>query len=514
MIPTRQGVETVKQRPIAGYGLILLLLAIAFPTLTNGSLAWRAANASPATTLRPAQPSDAIIFGDGSFQLSLWEISAQITGNASYTASRQQSGGNPDAFLFMSHRLPPVTGDDLFNRVAVTYIYQAFTHRPTIDGRITSIDYEEDGIILSFPVPDAFSTTIPVLQQNGRLFRAEPFLRFVAQDGAHSWETKALTGLTARHFFAVDGSGDHPDFDQGTGIHFGFIRTNSRTPTLPPFPSDQDLVIDQGVDNWRITIHRDSSNRPPRAVDDIFVLDGNNRTLPIIEFLDVLRNDRDPDPYDRLEVVDVTSPLYGTASLSTRPLIAYSLHEARVSDNFSYTISDGELTSSAGVQLYFDCACTVFCLSYLTLPASPAAQASGLDLPLIYRLRDQIMKPTPDGHRYVDMYYSNNPEILVKTLTNEALRTGALATVELWQDNLRSLVDGDGSALITQAQVDAAKSFLDNLWLVGSDDLRQLIGDELERLGPLDGYVGMTMIDAKRRAIGDPLLYVPLLLKQ
>jgi hypothetical protein len=181
-----------------------------------------------------------------------------------------------------------VTGDDLFNRVAVTYLYKTFYFSPISEGRITGIDYAEDGIILSFPVPDAFSTTIPMVEQAGRLFRAEPFLRFVAQDGAHSWEMKALTGLTAAHFFAVDGSGAHPDFDHGSGIRFGFMRTNSRTPTLPPFPSDQDLVIDQGVDNWHITIHRDSSNRPPQAVDDIFVLDGNNRTLPIVEFFSVL----------------------------------------------------------------------------------------------------------------------------------------------------------------------------------------------------------------------------------
>jgi hypothetical protein len=54
------------------------------------------------------------------------------------------------------------------------------------------------------------------------------------------------------------------------------------------------------------------------------------------------------------------------------------------------------------------------------------------------------------------------------------------SVVELRQTNLSSLVDGDGSAVITQSQVVAIKTFLANLSAAGSADLQQLIATELQ----------------------------------
>jgi hypothetical protein len=164
-----------------------------------------------------------------------------------------------------------------------------------------------------------------------------------------------------------------------------------------------------------------------------------------------------------------------------------------------------------------DCACSVLCLSGLELPEPPALRNGslqaddGLDLALIYRVRDRVLKSSPAGWRYVDMYYHSNPEILVTLLGNAALRDEAVATVVLWQPNLRSLVDGNGSAVITPAQVDALEAFLSNLSALSSPALQQLIADELARLGPLDDYVGLSMAAARRRAIGDALLYLPVI---
>jgi hypothetical protein len=127
----------------------------------------------------------------------------------------------------------------------------------------------------------------------------------------------------------------------------------------------------------------------------------------------------------------------------------------------------------------------------------------------MYRVRDHLLTPTRDGSRYVDMYYESNPEILFTVLLNESLRAEAVATVELWQDNLRSLLDGDGSAIISQAQVEAISSFLDNLSAAGSPALQQLIAGELARLGPLDGYVGLTMRAAKAQVLGPSQVFLP-----
>jgi hypothetical protein len=100
---------------------------------------------------------------------------------------------------------------------------------------------------------------------------------------------------------------------------------------------------------------------------------------------------------------------------------------------------------------------------------------------------------------------------LVKTFTNETLRAAALDGVLLWQEPLRSLVEGDGRAAITQAQVDGLQSYLDQLSAAAGPQLQQRIAAEMDRLGPLDDYVGMAVKDAKRRAIGDPAVYLPLI---
>lgn len=460
----------------------------------------------------PRQDLPPVVFEDDSFNLfPFWIITAEVRGGGVYTVTQQPSGGNPGAFRLMSHRLPPVTGEEL-SAVIVNHIYHE-RYDPRIEGEIRAIDYQEDGIILSFPFPEAFSTTQPLIEQGGRIFRATRFLRFIAESGAHSWETQSINQLTAADFVAVDGSGDHPNFRaNGSPIRFGFTRYNTRGSTQPPVPGDQDMVIDQGVDNWRIVVHRDHTAVPPQAVDDTFVIDANDRILPLIEFLSVVDNDSDAN-LDRLKVVEVAEPLHGSTGIWSDHTVVYQLDGAYATDSFQYTISDGALTDSAQVEVILDCACTALCLSKLELPELSAAQEGDeIDLSLLYDVRDRVLKPTIEGRRFVEMYYTTNPEILVKTFTDETLRAEALAGVQLWQDPLRSLVDGDGSAVITHAQVDALQGYLDHLSTAASPQLQQVIATELARLGPLDDYVGMTIQDAKRQAIGDPTLFLPLVM--
>jgi hypothetical protein len=274
------------------------------------------------------------------------------------------------------------------------------------------------------------------------------------------------------------------------------------------------MVIDQGVDHWQLIIHRQAEpdvNQPPQAVDDVFILDGYQRSLPIFEIFDVVRNDSDPDR-DSLEISAVTQPAFGSADILSQHTVVYTLGVAQAFDHFSYTLSDDELTDEAQVQIFIDCACSVLCLNNLELPEMAGSQkADALDLPLIYRVRNRLLKTTPHGQRYVRMYYSSNPEILVNLMLNAPLREEALAAVELWQENLRSLADGDGSAVINQAQVGAIQDFLDHLSAASSLELQQIIAEELDRLGPLDSYVGLTMKEAKKLAIGDATLYLPLI---
>jgi len=479
---------------------VLILATIVFGIRTH-----RPGRAAP-PDFAPDIPLPPAYISDHDFLIEDWIVSAEATSGSTYTVTQQLNGGFGDGpFRWMSHRLPPVSGAD-FATLAVTHIYTVESYDPSVEGPITALDYEEIGIILSFPFPEAFSTTQPVIYQGGRLFRSPQFIRFIAENSSHNWEFGKLFNLTATDFLAVDGSGDHPDFSvNGAQLQFGFTRTNSRSSTLPPVPEDQDLVIEQGVDAWKITINRDSL--PPQAVDDVFILDGNQHSLPLYVILNVVDNDGG----EFLELIEVTQPIYGTAGILTSHSAAYILEEARASDSFGYTISNGSLTSSAQVEVFIDCACAVLCLNDLELPASQPLSPGedAIDLPLIYQVRDFILESTPDGRRYVEMYYRSNPEILVNILMNESLRAEAVAAVELWQENLRSLVAGDGSAQITQAQVDAIESFLTHLSAVSSGGLQQIIADEMQRLGPLADYVGLTVNEARQRAIGDSIIYLP-----
>jgi hypothetical protein len=142
-----------------------------------------------------------------------------------------------------------------------------------------------------------------------------------------------------------------------------------------------------------------------------------------------------------------------------------------------------------------------------------AWQQGQIDLPLFYRVRDEILAQTPKGQRYIELFYTHDLEILVLLLTDPALWDEGEATLLLWEPNLRALVDGQGDAVrITAEQVQAVQDFLDHLSAAGSPELRQVITDERARLGLLERFVGMTMAEAYDVVIGQKL-YLPLMLK-
>ena len=471
------------------------------------------------------------IISDGTFNDEDWSIFKVVSeGGTNHTVQQAPSGGNSGTFRSMTHTLPPVPPGDLA-KILVTHLYLGDSYDPGLQGAIDHINYAENGKMLSLPWPDAHSITYFALVQDNRLFLSKDFIDFI---GNTTWESDILTNLTASDFAADDGSGDPPDFSASGGvIQFGYARFNTRTETLPPVPPDQDLVYEHGIDNWAVTIFPDEGppgNAPPVAEDDTAIV-GFTDSVSI----NALKNDSDPDG-DKLRISNYTSPQHGTFSLVTYFSFIYSHSGGSTVDSFVYTVTDGELTDTADVLILVDCGCTTECLAELNSTTlkedvwsispfpfrsssflshtSIIPQMDNIDLSLIYRVRDEVMKPTPHGSRYVNMYYHTNPEILkILLIDSTTLRNEAVATVELWQNNLRDLVDGDGTAIITQAQVNAIKNFLTNLSAAASPELQQIIADELVRLGPLDDYVGMTVKEAKSKAIGDPTIYLPIVLK-
>ncbi|MEO0594833.1 MAG: Ig-like domain-containing protein, partial [Chloroflexota bacterium] len=85
-------------------------------------------------------------------------------------------------------------------------------------------------------------------------------------------------------------------------------------------------------------------NRAPIAVDDTAEVDAGASVI-----IDVLGNDSDPDG-DTLSVTNVgTLPMHGTATVNADGTITYQNAGTGTSDNFTYVVSDGELTDTATV---------------------------------------------------------------------------------------------------------------------------------------------------------------------
>ncbi|MFN8457639.1 MAG: Ig-like domain-containing protein [Anaerolineae bacterium] len=487
---------------IAGLALLAGLILL----LRNGDLAG-------ATPSRQGAP---VVFSNRDFDPPNWTVQVVAVGNPlpSSLTERRTLDGNPGNFRFTRDTFP-AAGLSSYHTITTLHKYDvdplAGTYDPAVRGPIGHIDYQVDQILLrATPANRAHTVyTYLLIFQDGIIYQGGQTIV-----DSPTWQTDTVTGLQAGDFHELNNptSGRHPDFSaQGSPLQFGYARDQGQRFSAPMPPSPEDLVTEHGLDNWQVIVWSPITpgNRPPSAFNDIEITDDSYTRG--YTFIDVLANDTDPDG-DRLVITAVTTPTYGTAQIVASRGIDYyrPFRPEALPDSFNYTISDGEFSSTARVSIFFDCGCTSECLT----GASVGAAANTLDLDLLRRLRDRVMKPTPHGHRYVDMYYTTTPEIVTILMLNRTdLGDEAVALVELWQDNLYSLVDGDGSARVTQAQVDAIETFLNHLSAAASPELQQLIATELARLGPLDSYVGLTVKAAKSKAIGDPLLYLPLIVK-
>lgn len=118
-------------------------------------------------------------------------------------------------------------------------------------------------------------------------------------------------------------------------------------------------------------------------------------------------------------------------------------------------------------------------------------------LPLLYRVRDEILSQTSMGQHYTDLYYENSPEIVQILLSNPDLKNEAYSTLQIWKPYLQALADGQGDTVtITAGQVQAMQNFLDHLSAQASPSLQQTVANERAHR-PLENAVGMTMEEAE-----------------
>lgn len=461
-----------------------------------------------------------IVISDGTYDPANWNITSESDFGGSHTCEQLLSGGNPGAFRRMQHILPVPPTDTDVTRIEVAHIYIGGSFNPQIDGAIDRIDFSEDIILLTLPYADAFIECYAAVQQGARIFKSTGYVRVV---GVTTWQTRTFSGLTAQHFVAIDGSGDHPDFSESGGvITFGFIRLSTRMTTMPPIPPEQSLIYEHGSDNFSVTIYIASDeNRPPIAVNDTIIYNRYDfRDEPDPDYyakVRVLKNDTDPDG-DPIKITNVTIPVnggdiwYDASSIFYRHLDFIEDKHTKSYDQFYYTISDNLHSSEARVIVYLgDCL-----IEWIALPtkktvgktiASLKAIISGsdsLDIELYRRVRDEVLLTTEDGKGFVDFYYENSLELLPVIVFNDPklLNQAIYMTLQL-QEPLRDLIDGDGDEIITQSLIDTANVFFDSLLTKVSDSLRNDLNFQLNKLGPLDAYAGISIDSAVTKSIGE-----------
>lgn len=427
------------------------------------------------------------------------------------------SGGNPGSYRFMSHHLPYPPGPEDLAYVAVGHIYNFSDYNPSFLGPVASLDFTQDLRLLNLPWDQAFMRSYPLIKQNGRLFRADQYIEVV---GHTSWTTGTAAGLTAEDFEALDGSMDHPDFSSnGAYLEFGYWRSSSRSQTLPPYPPGEVLVYEHGLDNFTVTIYQ--GQRPPIARHDDYLylnyFDNDPISLPVLD------NDIDPDG-DTIYIVEVTEPLLGIIPSYTQTQINYffdsPIQSDEYTDLFQYTASDGELTSLQALVIIHFCVCPLECISsFLSIPdsaispmpiqPSPKVTRAGsdtLDLDLFRRFRDEILQPTEAGTALIDFYYHSAKEVMpLLLITNRKLGRQAKNALLIMQDPIRNLLDGDGSALITQELVDSVNIFIDSLRFYMDDSLLIAFDSALAVFCPFQELVGLTVAEATTGVICDTM---------
>lgn len=424
--------------------------------------------------------SGSVIISDTEYNLNNWTAQIRLDSNgATHSYNQQLSGGNPGSYLRMIYHIPLPPSPQI-SSIMVLYKYTGDYYVPNVQGKIDSITYRED---LRHEQPNGFVLSFPVVYQSGKIYRANNFSLMFTEPGI--WHSGMKRGIVGNSFVNIDGSGTRPNFTAtGDTIYFGFERSRSRS------YSQTDTTYNtfiHGSDNFRVIINPEAGNNPPVAVDNIYIT-YEKIYLEGVDF-QVKFNDYDPDG-DSIWITSVVN-IYGCDTLYVD--YAGDVHLIMRPDyrmaKFAYSITDGEFEDDAVVDVFVDCACIIEC--GVSLLSKAEAVTDSVDIELIRRFRDEVMKSSPHGERYVDMYY-NIPEILyLMILVEPDLAVQAVRMVELLQPALRNLLDGDGQELINAKQVNAMQTFFTNLSAAGSQSLQQLIAEELQRIGPLENYIGM-----------------------
>jgi hypothetical protein len=195
-------------------------------------------------------PAAALTLLDGSFADADWNASELLDtgGDATFSASQQLAGGNPDAFRQTSLSIPTS-----LQSLIVSHVYQAGQYDPAALGAIESIDFSLDLRFTGGSVGTSLVGYQLLLEQGGALYNSLATATAVAagpgQGAPGPWLHFSFTGLDASDFTRLSGSGpSSPDFSTaGSSLRFGYLNQNTAMQIA--------ISTTSGIDNWSVVVH-------------------------------------------------------------------------------------------------------------------------------------------------------------------------------------------------------------------------------------------------------------------
>lgn len=195
---------------------------------------------------------------------------------------------------------------------------------------------------------------------------------------------------------------------------------------------------------------------PPDAVDD-YASTTENTTVTV----QVLANDSDPDG-DALTIQAVGAPAHGDAVINGEEVVYTPENGYTDDDSFTYTISDEKGgTDTATV--------TVTVAAGQNWPTAYRIFLPGKDsLDLLRRYRDEVLRSSDSGRRFVAELYRHSDEALAVLLTNRQLLLEARSLVNQHGDVVNQVLAGREGVI---GNTVAVASFLEALAEKASPEL-------------------------------------------
>jgi len=154
-------------------------------------------------------------------------------------------------------------------------------------------------------------------------------------------------------------------------------------------------------------------------------------------------------------------------------------------------------------------ACLAVCVRQARPPASLVARTTNGedDLATLTRFRDEVLSQSAKGREYTAQYQRHSNEAYRAIVTSPSGMIDVLAAQRAWMPAIRSLVDGDGSALISQAMVDRLDLMAQHFILNADPAFAAVIEREYRLLEPRE-LVGQSITEVRQRVEQLPTLKV------